>query len=325
MTPAAFEVFATLLKTRSGLVIGPDKVYLLETRLAALLRAHKLGDLEALALALRGGGNAVLAAAVVEAMTTNETFFFRDDKPFTHFRGQVLPYLAASRPPGAGLRFWSAAASTGQEAYSLAMIAAENQALLGGRRVEIVGTDIAREPLERARAALYTQFEVQRGVPMTALVKHFRKEPDGWRIVEPLRAMVSFREWNLLTDLRPLGQFDTIFCRNVLIYFDQVTKSRVLDAIAERLAPDGVLYLGGAETILGLTERLVTAPGGHGVYQRANAGAASSAVPSGMTPPSFGGALGAIASTMKAINASAAAPTDSRPVSSLRSGAAGAS
>ncbi len=316
MTPAAFEVFATLLKSRSGLVIGPDKLYLLETRLAALLRAHNLVDLEALALALRGG-NATLAAAVVEAMTTNETFFFRDDKPFAHFRGQVLPQLAASRPAGAGLRFWSAAASTGQEAYSLAMIVAESQALLGGRRVEIVGTDIAREPLARARAGLYTQFEVQRGVPMTALVKHFRKEPEGWRIAEPLRAMASFREWNLLADLRPLGQFDTIFCRNVLIYFDQPTKTRVLEAIAERLAPDGVLYLGGAETILGLTERLVAAPGGHGVYRRANAGAASS--PSATAP------LGAIASAMKVISASAAAATDSRPVSSLRSGAAGAS
>ncbi len=326
MTPAAFEVFATLLKSRSGLAIGPDKLYLLETRLAPLLRAHNIVDLEALALALRGGGNAMLAAAVVEAMTTNETFFFRDDKPFAHFRGQVLPQLAASRPPGAGLRFWSAAASTGQEAYSLAMIAAEGQALLGGRRVEIVGTDIAREPLARARAGLYTQFEVQRGVPMTALVKHFRKEQEGWRIAEPLRAMVSFREWNLLADLRPLGQFDTIFCRNVLIYFDQPTKSRVLEAIAERLAPDGVLYLGGAETILGLTERLVAAPGGHGVYRRANAAAPLSTAPLSTAVSSAAAvSLGAIASAMKAINASAATPTDSRPVSSLRSGAAGAS
>ena len=317
MTPAAFEVFAILLKTRSGLVIGPDKLYLLETRLAPLLREQKIADLEALALKLKGIGHAALADAVVEAMTTNETFFFRDDKPFAHFRSQVLPQLAAQRPPGAGLRFWSAAASTGQEAYSLAMIAAESKALLGDRRVEIIGTDIAREPLARARAGLYTQFEIQRGVPMPLLVKYFKKEQDGWRIADSLRATANFREWKLLADLRPLGQFDIIFCRNLLIYFDQPTKSRVLEAIAERLAPDGVLYLGGAETILGLTDRLVSVPGGVNVYMRAKAATSTSA--------SGAPALGAIASAMKAINRSVAAPTDSVPVSSLRSGAVGGS
>ncbi len=331
MSPHAFAVFAALLRNRSGLTIGPDKLYLLETRLTPLLRQHRIANLDGLATRLAQGRCEKLARAVVEAMATNETYFFRDITPFAHFRDHTLRYLHASRPASASLRLWSAAASTGQEAYSLAMIAAEGQALLGGRRVEIVGTDIAREPLARARAGLYTQFEVQRGVPMTALVKHFRKEQEGWRIAEPLRAMVSFREWNLLADLRPLGQFDTIFCRNVLIYFDQPTKSRVLEAIAERLAPDGVLYLGGAETILGLTERLVAAPGGHGVYRRANAAAQFSTDPLSAAPLSTtvssaaAVSLGAIASAMKAINASAATPTDSRPVSSLRSGAAGAS
>jgi chemotaxis protein methyltransferase CheR len=135
-----------------------------------------------------------------------------------------------------------------------------------GRRVEIVGTDIAREPLARAREGLYTQFEIQRGLPMQALVKHFTKEEHQWRIKPALRDAVTFREWNLLTDLRALGQFDVVFCRNVLIYFETATKSHVLDAIARQMAPDGVLFLGGAETILGLTEMFRAVPGEQGVY-----------------------------------------------------------
>ncbi len=285
MIPASFDVFAGLLKSRSGLAIGPDKLYLLETRLAPLLREHKLADLEALAGKLRADATSPLADAVVEAMTTNETFFFRDEKPFTHFRSQVLPALVAARPPGARLRLWSAAASTGQEAYSLAMIVAESQALLGGRRVEILGTDIAREPLARAREGLYSQFELQRGVPMTALVAHFHKDAHGWRVNDTLRAMARFQEWNLLGDLRPLGQFDTIFCRNVLIYFDAPTKSRVLAALAERLAPDGVLYLGGAETILGLTDKLAAIPGGVNAYRRAEASTVAKAAPARTQTP----------------------------------------
>ena len=129
-------------------------------------------------------------------------------------------------PPGAPLRIWSAASSSGQEAYSLAMILSEMRASLGDRRVEIIGTDIAREQLTRAREGIYSQFEVQRGLPMQMLVKHFRKEANGWRVAEPIRRMVEFREWNLLADLRPLGRFDIVFCRNVLIYFDQPTKAR---------------------------------------------------------------------------------------------------
>jgi len=151
------------------------------------------------------------------------------------------------------------------------MLVAESRATLGGREVEIVGTDIAREPLARARAGVYTQFEIQRGLPMQMLVKYFRKDEAQWRLADSIRAMASFREWNLLGDLRPLGQFDVVFCRNVLIYFDQPTKARVLEAIARQLAPDGLLYLGGAETVLGITDRLVPAGSGHGVYMLAGA------------------------------------------------------
>lgn len=271
VSAAAFDTFATLLKARSGLAIGPDKAYLLEARLAALLRRLNLGGLDALAARLRLPGQDALAAEVVEAMTTNESFFFRDDKPFVHFRAHALPRLCAARPAGLGLRIWSAAAATGQEAYSIAMLLAEHRATIGTRPMTIIGTDIARAPLERARAGLYTQFEVQRGLPITMLVRHFRKEAAGFRVRDELRAAVEFREFNLLGDLRPLGRFDVVFCRNVLIYFDAPTKTRVLAAIAAQMAPDGILYLGGAETLFGITDRFATIPGESGAYRPAPA------------------------------------------------------
>ena len=273
MTPRGFETIATLLRSASGLAIGPDKLYLLESRLAPLLREHALTDLDALAARLRGGGAAPLERAVVEAMTTNESSFFRDDKPFAHVRTLALPRLHAQRPHGAKLRFWSAAASTGQEAYSLAMIVAESRGQLGNRPIEIVGTDLARDPLTRARDGFYTQFEVQRGLTVQMLLKYFKKDGGNWRIADALREMVAFREWNLLGDLRPLGMFDVVFCRNVLIYFDPPTKARALEAIARQMAPDGLLYLGGAETVLGITERFAPVAGDRGVYALAAADA----------------------------------------------------
>src|SRR5215471_18911396 len=200
LSSPAFQTFATLLKNRSGLVIGPDKLYLLETRLAPILKREQLRDLAALADRLRGPGAEPLIRQVVEAMTTNESFFFRDDKPFQHFRAQALPRLAASRPQGAPLRVWSAASSSGQEAYSIAIIVTECRAGLGGRRIEIIGTDLAREQVARAREGLYTQFEVQRGLPVQMLMRYFRKEENGWRISEAIRGMVQYREFNLLAD-----------------------------------------------------------------------------------------------------------------------------
>ncbi len=230
------------------------------------MRSFRLGSLTELADRLRRPDGEKLVRDVVEAMTTNESLFFRDDKPFAHVRAEALPRLLAKRSRDASLRIWSAAASTGQEAYSLAICMAESAAQLAGRRIEIVGTDIARQPLNRAREGLYTQFEMQRGLPIQYLVKYFAKEGSHWRISAALRAMVEFREWNLLGDLRSLGRFDIVFCRNVLIYFDAPTKARVLEAIAQQINPDGVLYLGGAETILGVTARFAPVPGQRGVY-----------------------------------------------------------
>lgn len=271
LSSTAFQTFATLLKSRSGLVIGPDKLYLLETRLAATLKKEQLRDLAALADRLRAPGAEPLIRQVVEAMTTNESFFFRDDKPFQHFRNQALPRLLASRSPGVPLRVWSAASSSGQEAYSLAMILSECRSIIGDRRIEIIGTDLARDQIARARDGLYTQFEVQRGLPVQLLMRYFRKEQNGWRISDAIRAMVQYREWNLLADLRPLGQFDVVFCRNVLIYFDQPTKAKVLEAIAQQMVADGMLYLGGAETVLGISSRFAPLATERGVYGLATA------------------------------------------------------
>jgi len=266
LSPLVFETLASLLKAKSGLMIGKDKLYLLETRLSEIIKREKLIDLNGLAERIRSPGNDVLARDVIEAMTTNESFFFRDDKPFQHFRTQALPRLIAARAPGSTIRIWSAASSSGQEAYSLAMIVAESSALLAGRKVEIIGTDIARDQLARAREGVYSQFEVQRGLPVQMLMRYFRKEDNNWRIAEAIRAMAQFREFNLLSDLRLLGRFDIVFCRNVLIYFDQPTKWRVLEATAGLMPPDGLLYLGGAETVLGITSRFAPMPNERGVY-----------------------------------------------------------
>lgn len=268
MTPESFSFLAGLVKARSGIVLTADKGYMLETRLAPMLRREGLAGLDALALRLRGPRSESLAAEMVEALTTNESSFFRDGRPFEHLK-RLLPKLAAARPAGQAIRIWSAACSSGQEAYSIAMTVAELGAALGGRRVEIVGTDISREMLDRAQEGAFTQFEVQRGLPVQMLVKHFRQEGGRWRVAPELRAMTRWQAFNLLDDPRGLGRFDVIFCRNVLIYFDAPTKSRVLAALAGQLVPDGVVYLGGAETVFGLTERLLPVSGERGVYEPA--------------------------------------------------------
>ena len=262
---SAFAEIATLVKLRSGLALGPEKAYLVESRLAALTSRLGLRDYAALIPRLRT--DRALQDEVVEALTTNETLFFRDTKPFEHLRLRALPRLHAERPPGMPLRIWSAAASTGQEAYSLAMLISEMGPALKGRAVQILGTDIARSTLVRAREGSYTQFEVQRGLPARMLVKYFTKESDGWRLIKPIRDMAEFKEWNLLCDPSPLGRFDVIFCRNVLIYFDAPTKARVLDMIASRLSAGGLLYLGGAETINGLGTAFRPVAGEHFVFE----------------------------------------------------------
>jgi len=265
LRPDEFDYIAKLLKERSGLVITPDKGYLLESRLMPLARLRGLATLSDIVGKMRAHDEQ-LVRDVTEAMTTNESFFFRDEKPFTQFRETILPQILAARGAKKSIRIWSAACSSGQEAYSLAMILKEEQARLAGWHVEIVGTDLSVEMLEKAKAGLYSQFEVQRGLAIQLLIKYFKKKDESWQIDPGLRSMVQFREWNLLRDLKPLGQFDIVFCRNVLIYFDQPTKTQVLERIAKLLPADGVLYLGGAETVLGITDRFEPMPAERGIY-----------------------------------------------------------
>jgi chemotaxis protein methyltransferase CheR len=275
MTNESFALIAGLVKTRSGIVLTPDKMYMLETRLAPLLKRENLAGLDALALRLRDIRADALAREVVSALTTNESSFFRDGRPFEHLRRAAVT-IAGNRPASHRLRVWSAACSTGQEAYSIAMTLSECRTALGGRDFEILGTDIARDVVERARRGVFTQFEVQRGLPIQMLVRHFKQDDGKWRISEEMAARCRFEERNLIEETRSLGQFDIIFCRNVLIYFDIPTKAKVLGALSQQLAPDGVLYLGGAETVLGLTDRLIPVTGERGAYQAAAAGRVTS-------------------------------------------------
>lgn len=267
-----FDMFATLLKQRSGLVLTRDKAYLLESRLMPVARKWSLKGLDELSGAVRMRKDEALLRDITEAMTTNESSFFRDQKPFDIFKQLVLPRLMELRGAKRQLRIWSAACSSGQEAYSLAMLLQEEGSRLAGWRIEIIGTDISAEMVERAKSGIYTQFEVQRGLPIQHLVKYFKQSGDKWQIAPNLRQMATFKEWNLLGDLNALGQFDIVFCRNVLIYFDQPTKAKVLDGICRVMAPDGVLYLGGAETVLGISTKFKPVEGQRGLYTSATAG-----------------------------------------------------
>lgn len=253
-----FALVAQMLKERSGLMLSPDKSYLLESRLTPIARKMGMTSLNDLVNELRTRRAESLMAEVTEAMTTNESFFYRDMTPFTVLRDHVLPQLRKTRASTRRLRIWCAAASTGQEPYSIAMVLSELGPKLAGWRIEILGTDLSTEVLEKAKAGVYTQFEVQRGLPVQLMLKYFEQTGDTWRIAPQLRAMVQYRPLNLLEDFRALGQFDIVFCRNVLIYFDRPTRSKVFDRIAGRLAPDGFLLLGGAESTFGVTERFVS-------------------------------------------------------------------
>ncbi|MGE5504947.1 MAG: CheR family methyltransferase [Actinomycetota bacterium] len=265
MRPEDFDFVAKMLKDRSGLIITRDKAYLLESRLTPVARKRGFKGLEDLVGSLRTAGEDLLRE-VTEAMTTNESFFFRDIKPFDQFKALVLPAMLQQRATKKSLRIWSAASSSGQEAYSLAMILKEEATRLAGWKIEIVGTDISTEMLEKAKAGMYSQFEVQRGLPIQYLVKYFKKNAEMWQIDPAIRGMVQYREYNLLHDLKPLGQFDVVFCRNVLIYFDQPTKTRVLDNISRIMPDDGFLYLGGAETVLGISDKFKPMPDQRGIY-----------------------------------------------------------
>ncbi|MEM6682089.1 MAG: protein-glutamate O-methyltransferase CheR [Pseudomonadota bacterium] len=261
-----FDLFANLLKASSGLSIGPDKQYLLETRLTPVALRNGLGGFDALADEVRFKKPAALIEQVVEAMTTNESFFFRDKTPFDILQNQVLPNLHESRSDVKKLRIWCGAASTGQEPYSIAMMFAEQAARWAGWNIEILGTDISREALKRAHEANYSQFEVQRGLPVDYMLKYFTQEGERWLLKDEIKRRVRFEPFNLLDSFSALGKFDVVFMRNVLIYFDAQTKSAVFEKVRNAMQKDGSLFLGAAETVIGVTEQLRGVKGLRGLY-----------------------------------------------------------
>lgn len=266
MDNQTFEIFKNLLYKKSGLLITPDKIYLLESRLSSVMREHNITDLTNLANHLHNHPHGTIHNDVIEAMTTNETMFFRDMKPFDKFRDTIMPNLLQTKGENARIRIWSAACSTGQEPYSLAIAIKEHSAKWPKATFEILATDIADKVLDKARKAHYSQFEVQRGMPAPLLLKYFNQTPNGWQIKDEIKNMVSYKNVNLLDKIDHLGTFDIIFCRNVLIYFDQKTKTDILAKLSTMLHPHGVLFLGGAETVLGLTTDFKPMPEERGVY-----------------------------------------------------------
>jgi chemotaxis protein methyltransferase CheR len=266
MTPLDYDFLRKVLKERSGLDLSADKQYLVESRLTPLARKAGLAGIAELLQKMKGGAEP-LTVEVVEAMTTNETFFFRDKVPFDHLRDTILPELLHARASRKTLRIWSAACSTGQEPYSIAMCLKEKGAALQGWRIEIVGTDLSQEVLEKSKAGIYSQFEVQRGLPIQLLVKYFTQNGELWQISPELRGMVQHKQLNLLQDFSHLGRFDVIFCRNVLIYFDQATKASIFERLARMVEPDGILMLGAAETVVGITDAFRPHADKRGLYQ----------------------------------------------------------
>lgn len=271
MTPQDYAYLSKLLNERSGLQLAGDKQYLIESRLLPVARENNCGSIGDLVTKLKAFAEEPLRRRVTEAMTINESFFFRDKTPFDRFQDTVLPYMQKIRGVSKRLRIWCAASSTGQEPYSLAMMFKQAGAAFAGWKISIVASDISTEVLEKAKSGLYTQFEVQRGLPIQLLLKYFKQDGDQWRISQELRDMVQYRQHNLLDSFAPLGMFDVIFCRNVLIYFDSKTKQDVLSRISRTLVKDGHLLLGAAETVVGFTNLFAPMPEKRGLYVHAAA------------------------------------------------------
>lgn len=270
MGPSYFDYLQGMLKERSGLVVTPEKVYLLETRLLPVAHRHGYKNIDELVDALKTRHDESIAVDITEAMNTHESLFFRDSSPFELFKKTILPQLLKRRADKKSFRIWCAACSSGQEPYSLAMTLDEEASKLQGWKTEIIATDISHSVLDRAAQGLYSQFEVQRGLPVQMLVKHFTREEEHWRLNTDIRDKVHFRHLNLLEDMRGLGKFDIVFCRNVLIYFDVETKGKVLGGVSTVLKPDGVLFLGSAESTIGITDKFWPVEAGRGVYKHVN-------------------------------------------------------
>ena len=276
MTSEDMDLLAALGRARAGLAVDVDKTYVVESRLAPLARREGFDSIEAMLAALRAKREERLIWAVVEALTFNETSFFRDRDVFAHLRDCVLPTLSRARRDQP-IRIWSAACSTGQEVYSLAMAAGESREVEPGAKFEFFGSDLSERCLEKAQSGLYTQFEIQRGLPIKQLVEHFANQDDTWEISPRIRQSVRWKRINLLSDLSSLGRFDVILLRHVLAGIDAALHGRVIESLAARLADDGVLVLSPDDALTGPAATLFEASDQAGVFARRPADQAEAA------------------------------------------------
>jgi chemotaxis protein methyltransferase CheR len=251
ISPESYKFLQDYVYRESGIVLEDDKHYLLQARLLPILKKEQLRTIDDICSKLRAG-NPDLKPRVVEAMTTNETLFFRDPAVFDALKTTLIPALMKGRETSRRLSFWSAAASSGQEAYSLAMLLLEMGLASQGWTIQIVGTDLSNHVLDRARQARYMQIEVNRGLPAQYLVRYFSKQGLEWQLKDNVRSMVTFQKFDLRQSPNALGMFDVVLCRNVLIYFDVPTKKKILGGLRSVMRDDGCLLLGGAEAILDL-------------------------------------------------------------------------
>lgn len=248
----AFEYICDLVREKSAIVLEPSKTYLVESRLTPVARANGLDSIEQLVDELRQPNSTKLTRAVIEAMTTNETSFFRDLHPFDAMKSEILPELLKLRSRERVLNIWSNACSSGQEVYTIAMLLKDSFPELGGWKVRLIASDLSTQILDKAKEGIFNQTEVNRGLPLQMLLKYFQKNGLTWQIKEDLRKMIEFRQVNLVESFPQLPQMDIVFLRNVLIYFAPETKREILIKLKRFLRPDGFLFLGGAETTMNL-------------------------------------------------------------------------
>jgi chemotaxis protein methyltransferase CheR len=254
VTPSEFSYIQTLIRNHAGLVLDPGKEYLVDSRLDPLARSEGFATIGAMLEKIRLQPLNGTHRKIVDAMTTNETSFFRDIHPFEALKKEIVPGLISRRASERQLNIWCGAASTGQEPYSIAILLREHFPLLASWKIRMLATDINNEVLERARSGRYRQMEVNRGLPAPLLVKYFKDNASIWEIREDIRAMIEFREMNLIQTWWPMPKLDLVFLRNVMIYFDVETKKMILGKIRSLLSPDGFLFLGSAETTLNLDD-----------------------------------------------------------------------
>ncbi|WP_294172769.1 protein-glutamate O-methyltransferase CheR [uncultured Sphingomonas sp.] len=266
ISDSSSRILAGLLEARTGQQLTLNRRWRLETALNHLLRERGIASIDELITILVMGKEPSLAGRVVEALLNNETYFFRDRSPFDTLARSALPELAKRRASTKRLRIWSAGCSTGQEAYSLAMLFAEEPLKWQGWTVDILGTDVSDAVVQRARSGTYTQFEVQRGLGIAQMIKWFEEAPGGWRAVEGLRKPVRFQVHNLLEPPPHPGGFDIVLCRNVLLYLDTETRERAFERLASAMTPDGWLMLGAGETVIGQTKKLIADKENRGLY-----------------------------------------------------------